>query len=77
MDAGIEPGGHKEMSSILATNSGLVYEPKCGGRGGGVGCEVSANEYNRAWSPNKLWRSNSIFNLWVEPNTVPEMLINR
>jgi hypothetical protein len=28
-------GGHKEMSSILATNSALVYEPKCGERGGG------------------------------------------
>ncbi len=25
------PGGHKEMSSILADL--LVYEPKCGGRG--------------------------------------------
>jgi hypothetical protein len=27
------------------TNSALVYEPKCGGRGGGS-CGVSANEYS-------------------------------
>ncbi len=30
---------------------------------------ASANEYGCAhhvtWSPNKLWRSNSIFNLWL------------
>ncbi len=34
-----------------------------GGRGG---CEVSTNELSCAhgWRPNKLWRSNSIFNLW-------------
>jgi hypothetical protein len=30
------PGCYKEMSSILAGNIALVYEPKCGGRGGGV-----------------------------------------
>jgi hypothetical protein len=39
--------------------------PNAGGRGGGSG--VSANENSCAhhvtWSPNKLWRSNSIFNL--------------
>ncbi len=44
------------------TNSALVYEPKCGGEGG---CGISANDYScvRTWSPNKLWRSNSIFRL--------------
>jgi len=26
------------------TNSAFVYEPKCGGRGGGGGCGVLANE---------------------------------
>jgi hypothetical protein len=36
-------GGHKEMSSWL-TNSALVYEPKCGGRG--WSCGVSADEYS-------------------------------
>ncbi len=39
--------------------------PKAGD--GGWGCGVSANEYICAhhvtWSPNKLWRSMSIFNL--------------
>ncbi len=43
------------------TNSALVYEPKCGGRGS---CGVSANEIQLCtWGPNKLWRSNFIFNL--------------
>jgi hypothetical protein len=27
-------GDHRQMSSILADNSVLVYEPKCGGGGG-------------------------------------------
>ncbi len=47
------------------TNSALVYESKCGGREGV--CGVSANEYSCShhviWSPNKLWRSNSILYL--------------
>jgi hypothetical protein len=36
----------------------------------GEGCEVSSNEYSctvYTWSPNKLWRSNSIFYLWMQP----------
>ncbi len=37
-----------------------------------VGCWVSANENSYAhhvtWSPNKLWISNSIFNLCCGPN---------
>ncbi len=50
------------------TNSALEYEPKCGG--GGC-CGVSANECScAAWSPNKLWRSNSIFNLWHTPSLI-------
>ncbi len=44
----------------------LVYEPKCGGGG----CRTSANENSCAhhvtWSPNKLWRSNSLFNLFYK-----------
>ncbi len=43
----------------------LVTEPKWGAWGR---CGVSANEYCWAhhvtWSPNKLWRSNSVFNPW-------------
>jgi hypothetical protein len=42
--------------------------PNVGGGGGCVGLRsLSQNEYNCAhhvkWSPNKLWRSNSIFDL--------------
>ncbi len=49
------------------TNSALVYEPKCGGRGGGVaGSQPISTAVHR--SPNKLWRSNSIFNLWSQMN---------
>jgi hypothetical protein len=44
------------------TNSALVYEPKCGGRGGFAGSQPVSTAVHR--SPNKLWRSNSIFNLW-------------
>ncbi len=37
----------------------------------GRSCRVLANEYSCAhhvtWSPNKLWRSTSIFNLWYKP----------
>jgi hypothetical protein len=44
--------------------------PNAGGWGGG-GCGVSGYEYSCAhhvnWSPNKLWRSTSIFNLWNAP----------
>jgi hypothetical protein len=46
------------------TNSALVYESKCGGGGS---CGVSANElsyvHHVTRRPNKLWKSNSIFNL--------------
>ncbi len=57
----IDQGGYKEMSSIFAPS----YE-----RGGGGGCGVSANVNSCAhhvkWSPNKLWRSISIFNYAVD-----------
>jgi hypothetical protein len=51
----------------------------------GVGCSlltslVSANEYSCAvctWSPNKLWRSNSIFNLWVGRKSTYSLLESR
>ncbi len=51
----VRTGGYEEM-----TNSALVYKPKCVGKGGS--CGVSA-VHSR--SPNKRWRSNSIFNLAV------------
>ncbi len=37
------------------TNSNLVYEPKCWGRGGVVGSQTLSTSVHR--SPNKLWRS--------------------
>ncbi len=45
------------------TKSVLVYEPKCGGDGGegGAGSQPMSTAVHR--SPNKLWRSNYIFNL--------------
>jgi hypothetical protein len=43
------------------TNSALVYEPKCGRKGGVAGSQPMRNSVHR--SPTKLWRSNSIFNL--------------
>ncbi len=43
------------------TNSALVYEPKCGWGRGGVGSKPMSTAVHR--SHNKVWRSNSIFNL--------------
>jgi hypothetical protein len=48
------------------TNSALVYKPKRGGRElWGLSQWVQLC----AWNSNKLWRSNSIFNLWIEPTS--------
>ncbi len=44
------------------TNNALVYEPKCGGRGG-----VQLYIHR---SPNKLWRYNFIFYLWLHRTNV-------
>ncbi len=41
------------------TNCALLNEPKCGGEG--VSQPMSTAVHR---SPNKLWISNSIFNLW-------------
>jgi hypothetical protein len=52
----MDPEGYQEMSSILLTNSALVYESQWGEMGGGG--LLGANEYSCAhhvtWSPNKL-----------------------
>jgi hypothetical protein len=52
----------KRCRLSLLTKSALVIRVQMQGS-----CGVSANEYNSAhhvtWSSNKLWRSNSIFNL--------------
>ncbi len=60
-------GGYKEMSSILANQKRpRTSSPNAEGWGD---CGVSANEYSCAhrvtWSPNKLRRSKSIFNIWM------------
>ncbi len=49
----------KKRCRLWLTNSALVYEPKCGGRVGVAGLPMSTAEHR---SPNKLWRSISIFN---------------
>ncbi len=63
------PGGHKEMSSILADQKRPCNTSP--NAWGGRRCGVSANEYSCAhhvtWSTNKLWRSTSIFNLCSHP----------
>ncbi len=62
-----ETGVYKEMSSILADQySAIVYKPKSGRGGGrgGAGSQPMGTAVHR--SPNKLWRSNSIFNMWGE-----------
>jgi hypothetical protein len=43
----VEQGVSKRCRLSWLTNGALVYEPKCGGEGGGV-CRVSANEYSCA-----------------------------
>jgi hypothetical protein len=47
------------------TNSALVYEPKCGRWGGGAGSQPMSTVQLCTWSPNKLWRFNSIFYLCI------------
>ncbi len=63
---GLSQGVTKTCRLSLLTNSALVIRVQMRGEGGS--CRVSANEYSCAhhvtWSPNKLWRSTSIFNLW-------------
>ncbi len=56
-------GVKKRRRLSWLTKSAFVYEPKCWGGGGGVrGLSQWVQLYT--WSPNKLWRSNSIFDLW-------------
>ncbi len=59
------------------TNSALVYEPICGGRGGLAGSQPMSTAVHR--SPNKLWRSNSVFNLWVltNPSNITQRAVYR
>ncbi len=57
-------GVKKRCRLSWLTNSALVYEPKCGGGGGdAISKPMSIQLCTRR--PNKVWRSNSIFNLWL------------
>jgi hypothetical protein len=47
------------------TNSAFIYEPKCGGGEGGCGPQPMRTAVHCTWSPNKLWRSNSIFTIFI------------
>jgi hypothetical protein len=56
------PGGHKEMSSISADQEPPRIWAQMQGGGGLRG--LSQWVQLCTWSPNKLWSSNSILNLW-------------
>ncbi len=55
-------GVTKRCRQSWLTNDALVYEPKCGGSGGVAWPQPVSTAVHR--SPNKLWISNSILNLW-------------
>jgi hypothetical protein len=62
----LKPGVTKRCRLSWLNNSALLYAPKCAGRGC---CRVPGSQpMNTAVhrSPNKLRRSNSIFNLWLK-----------
>ncbi len=55
-------GVTKRCRLSLLANSALPYEPKCGEREGVAGFQPMSTAVHMG--PNKLWRSNSIFNLY-------------
>ncbi len=61
---GLNQGVTKRCRLSQSTNSPLVYEPECGGRGGVAGSQPMSTAVHR--SPNELWCSNFIINLWVK-----------
>ncbi len=64
----VQPGVTKRCRLSWLTNSTLVYEPKCGGRGGVAGSQPMSTAVHRC--PNKLWRSDSIFNPCEQQSTI-------
>ncbi len=60
----------KRCRLSVLTNSALVYEPKCGGAGGGEGGRGPSQwEQLCTWSLyTKLWRSNSTYKLCSKPH---------
>jgi hypothetical protein len=71
-------GVTKRCRLSLLTNSTLLYESQLRGDRGGRGLRVLSQQYSCAhhvtWTPNKLWRSSSIFNmpLWKGYEAGPE-----
>jgi hypothetical protein len=63
----VSRGLQRDVVYTWLTNSALVYEPKFLGGS----CGILANEYSCVhhvtWSPNKLWRTTSIFSLCLPP----------
>ena len=55
-------GSYRGCRQSWLTNGALVYEPKCGGRGGAAGSHPISTAVRR--SLNKLWRSYSISYGW-------------
>ncbi len=66
-NTGSSRGLQRDVVYICWPIAPLIYEAQCGGKGGlrGLSQWVQLCTYHVTWSPNKLWRSTSIFNLWV------------
>jgi hypothetical protein len=68
----IPRGSQRDVVYLSWPMAPLVFMRPNAGEGGR--CEVPANEnsctHHVTWSPNKLWRSNSILNLWSFPNLI-------
>jgi hypothetical protein len=61
MTMAVHQGVKTKCRPSCLTKSALVYEPKCGERGGVAGSQPMSIAVHR--SPNKLWKSISMFNL--------------
>ncbi len=65
-----DQGFTKRCRLSWLTNSSLVYEPKCGGMGGGgCGAQPISTAVHMEHKFSKLWNSNSLFNLWSRART--------
>ncbi len=70
-------GLQRDVVSWLTNSASYIYEsnPNAGGWGGVAGSQPMTTAVHR--SPNKLWRSNSIFNLWLPYSLPPSQHSNR
>jgi hypothetical protein len=69
----VDQGITKRCRLSWLTNSAFEYEPKCGGRGSCRGRPMSTAVHR---SPNKLWRSNSIFFTYEVEERMPNEVIS-